>query len=576
MAKKTERICGMPMTRRQILKMGAVGGAGLLLPMGLGSRLAFAEHTDSLEMFEDPLPRPGTFDTSSGAITVGMKQVTQQVHSAIGPVTTLWGYGNKDIGFGSPGPTFDVESGEPIEVTWVNMLADDPDEPHFLDIDPAIIRAIHGAEDNRKAVVHLHGAKKLTQFSDGFPEDKFAPGASATYQYPNAQEAANLWYHDHAVGNTRLNVMMGLAGFYLIRDDNERALSLPRGNTKPRGNTEPSDPFTGIYEIPLAIQDRRIKDNGQLSYDRMFDDTFFGDVPVLNGVAYPHLKVEPRKYRFRLLNGSNSRSYTLHIGDNRYTPEAGLMLQIGTDSGFLDAPVPLERITLTPGERADVIIDFSKFDVGDEPVLFNSRPSRPMEETDEYPIAELMQFRVGPLMSTDTPPVPEDLDLRPLSGPANPLDVTDADGERSFKLEDVDDPAVGDSKWLINGVGFAADVDIFDQGGDPEVTVKNGDVEIWEWVNKSSMVHPMHIHLVSFQVLSRKLKAEEGGWVDVGIDDNEMGPKDTVRVGPKERVRVLAKFEGDPGVNGDELFPFHCHILEHEDHDMMRAFKLVK
>lgn len=558
MDKKTESLCGLPMTRRQILKMGAVGGASLLLPMGLGGRLAFAESTDSLQKFIDPLPRPGTFDTSSGAITVAMKQVTQQVHSDIGPVTTLWGYGNNDVGFGSPGPSFDVRSGAPINVTWMNMLADDPNASHFLDIDPSILSAIHGATDNRKAVVHLHGGKKLTQLADGFPEDTLLPGFSETYHYPNAQQAANLWYHDHAVGNTRLNVMMGLAGFYLVRDGNEDALELPSGD----------------YEIPLAIQDRRIKSNGQLSYDRMFDDTFFGDVPVLNGVAYPHLEVERRKYRFRLLNGSNTRSYTLHIGNSRGTAEAGLMVQIGTDSGFLDAPVPFERITLTPGERADVIIDFSKFDVGDEPVLFNSRPSRPMEETDEHPIAELMQFRIGPLMSADTPAIPAN--LRPLSGPARPLEEVDAVRERSFSLEDVDDPAVGDSRWLINGVGFAEDVEVFDHGGDPEVTVNNGDVEIWEWFNRSSMIHPMHIHLVSFQVLSRKRKVEERGWVDVGVDDNEQGPKDTVRVGPKEKVRVLAKFDGDPGVTEDELFPFHCHILEHEDHDMMRAFKLKR
>ena len=557
MDKKIESLCGLPMTRRQILKMSAVGGASLLLPMGLGSRLAFAEQTDSLQKFMDPLPRPGVFDTSSGAINVAMKQVTQQVHSDIGPVTTLWGYGNDDVGFGSPGPSFDVRSGAPISVTWMNMLADDPYEPHFLDIDQAILDTLHGAEDNRKAVVHLHGAKKLTQFADGFPEDKFAPGESATYRYPNAQQAAGLWYHDHAVGATRLNVMMGLAGFYLIRDDNEDFLELPSGD----------------YEIPLAIQDRRIKDNGQLSYDRMFDDTFFGDVPVLNGVAYPYLDVERRKYRFRLLNGSNSRSYTLHIGNDRGTPEAGVMLQIGTDSGFLDSPVALERITLTPGERADVIIDFSKFKVGDEPVLFNSRASRPMEETDEYPIAELMQFRVGHLTSTDTPAIPDR--LRQDDDPANPLVEADAVRERSFSLDDVYDPAVGDSKWLINGVGFAEDVHAFDDGDDPEVTVNNGDVEIWEWNNRSSMIHPMHIHLVSFQVLSRKLKVD-GNWVDVGVDENEMGPKDTVRVGPKEKVRVLARFDGEPGVTEDELFPFHCHIIEHEDHDMMRGFKLKR
>ncbi len=548
----------LSLTRRQVLQLGAIGGTSLLLPMGLGSRLAYARPDLTLRKFIDALPIPRTFDTSSGSIAVAMKQIRQQVHSDIGPITKVWAYGNDDVGYGSPGPNFDVMSGVPVDVTWHNMLSTDPAAPHLLDVDPSVLAALHGATDNRKAVVHLHGGKQLSQLADGFPEDTILPTESVTYHYPNAQEAANLWYHDHSVGNTRLNVMAGLAGFYLVRDANEASLNLPSGD----------------YEIPLAIQDRRISESGQLKYDRLFDDSFFGGVPVLNGVAYPYLQVERRKYRFRLLNGSNTRSYTLHIGNSRETPESGVMVQIGTDSGLMDAPLPLNQITLTPGERADVIIDFSKFAVGDEPVLFNSRPSMPMEEKDEYPISELMQFRVYPLMSTDTPDIPAN--LRPLLGPAMPLSESDADRRvRYFKLEDYPDPVSGDSKWLINRTGFYEDVVEFEAGHDPEVTVNDGDVEIWEWVNKSSMVHPMHIHLVSFQVLSRRQKID-GNWVDVGVDASEMGPKDTVRVGPKERVRVIARFNAAAGGVGDELFPFHCHILEHEDHDMMRAFKLKR
>ena len=547
----------LPMTRRQLLQLAALGGASLLLPTGLLTRRAHADPTGSVQKFADPLAIPTTFDTSSGQIVVGMKQVTQQVHSDIGPVTTLWGYGNNATGFGTPGPSFDVRSGDPLNVTWQNLLAADPAAPHFLEIDPSVLTAIHGATDNRKAVVHLHGAKRISQLADGFPEDVILPGESVTYHYPNAQEAANLWYHDHALGNTRLNVMMGLAGFYLVRDANEDALGLPAGR----------------YEIPIAIQDRRIKEDGQLGYDRLFDDSFFGDVPVLNGVAYPYLQVEPRKFRLRLLNGSNSRNYTLHVGHSRHSVESGVMVQIGTDSGLLDAPVPLDRLTLTPGERADVIFDFSRFAVGDEPILFNTAPSNMWDDEDEYPISELMQFRVYPLMQVDTGPIPGN--LRPLAGPANPLAEHDAVRTRSFKLEDIDDPASGDSKWLIDGTGFAHDVEAFAAGHDPAVTVNDGDAEIWEWVNKSSMHHPMHIHLVSFQVLSRKRKGDDG-YVDVGVAPNERGPKDTVLVGPKEKVRVLARFEGATGIAGNELLPFHCHVLEHEDHEMMRAFQLKR
>ena len=556
MDKKQNGYNGLPMTRRQVLKVGALGSAGLLLPLGMGSKLALAE-TGALRKFVDQLPLPTTFDASSGSIAVAMKQIKQQVHSDIGPITNVWGYGNDATGYSTPGPSFDVWKGDGINVTWHNMLASDPTAPHFLEIDQSVLDALHGATDNRKAVVHLHGGKYLTQLADGFPEDTLLPGESVEYFYPNAQDAANLWYHDHSIGNTRLNVMMGLAGFYLVRDANEASLNLPSGQ----------------YEIPLAIQDRRIKDNGQLGYDRLFDDTFFGDVPVLNGVAYPFMFAERRKYRFRLLNGSNTRSYTLHIGNSRDTAESGVMVQIGTDSGLMDAPLPIERITLTPGERADVIIDFSKFAVGDDPVLYNSRPSRPMEKKDEYPIAELMQFKVTGLASTDTPVIPAN--LRPLSGPAFAITESEAVRTRSFKLEDYPDPISGDSKWLIDRTGFHEDVEAFEAGHDPEVTVNDGDVEIWEWVNKSSMVHPMHIHIVDFQVLSRQRKGDDG-YVNVGVDASEAGPKDTVRVGPKEKVRVLVKFNGASGVTADELFPFHCHILEHEDHDMMRAFKLSR
>jgi spore coat protein A len=186
-------------------------------------------------------------------------------------------------------------------------------------------------------VVHLHGGHVPPQ-SDGYPETTLLPGQSAAYEYPNLQSPATLWYHDHALGITRLNVYMGLAGFYMIRDPAESKLNLPRGR----------------YEIPLVIQDRSFNDDSSLEYPESWEEEFFGDAILVNGKVWPYLDVEPRKYRFRILNGSNSRTYKLALDSGQ------AFYQIGTDGGLLEEPVEVKQITLTAGERADVIVDFSK------------------------------------------------------------------------------------------------------------------------------------------------------------------------------------------------------------------------
>jgi spore coat protein A len=346
---------------------------------------------------------------------------------------------------------------------------------------------------------------------------------------------------------------MGLAGFFLVRDErdpgpfedlrDDDSLDLPRGE----------------FEIPIAIQDRRLNTKGRLSYDSEFDDSFFGDVALVNGIAWPYLNVEQRKYRFRLLNGSNSRSYTLQLGDGSTD-----IHQIGSDGGLLEAPVHLTELTLTPGERADIIIDFAEVGVGvDELVLINTHPSRPSEETDETLIDEIMQFRIQPDIGVD-----DDVEIPGTLRPTiEELTADRPEEEREFKLEDVYDSNVGDSRWEINGKTFDDITEI----------IPNGATEIWKFVNKSEMTHPMHLHLVQFQVLSRHREMEEEDeLIDVGVDENERGWKDTVRVGPKETVRIIAKFEGKGKPEGAdfELFPYHCHILEHEDHEMMRQYKL--
>ncbi len=537
-------------SRRDVLKLSAAGGAAaLILPLG-SANLAFAKKSPALDHFIDPLPKPRVFSPIVQGLvdvySVSMQEILHELHSDIGPVTTVWGYGDQ-VGVSSPGPTFEVQMGRIARVKWTNELAVDPNESHYLHQHQSVWDNIHGAVDNRKAVVHLHGGH-IAADVDGYPYDTILPTEYVEYDYNIDQQAATLWYHDHALGNTRLNVYMGLAGFFLVKDAMEDQLIAD-------GYLPSSE-----YDYPVVIQDRRIKGNGKLAYDTLFDDSFFGDVAVVNGKAWPYLDVEPRKYRFRLLNGSNSRVYNLRLGDGSVP-----FIQIGSDGGLLESPEEIYSLKLTPGERADVVIDFasSGLNPGDDLVLMNTHPSRPMEEEDEDPLLELMQFRVisANVMSDVT--IPDELNS------IEKLSEDDADQERYFTLEDEYDADISDSKWLINGGEF----------DDIEDIVQNGAIEVWNWVNKSDMIHPMHIHLVQFQILGRykSMENSEGDLVpgtDLGLDPGESGWKDTVRVGPKEIVRVIARFDGQSTGLDHELFPYHCHILEHEDHEMMRQFKL--
>ena len=537
----------MRMSRRQILKVGAISGGALMLPLKFGVKQAEAKESPTLEHFVDQLPKPRVFQPSgtnniSDFYQVGMREIEAKLHRDL-PPTTVWGYGDSD-GYSSPGPTFEARKGRNTVVNWKNRLAGNPATPHYLDIDPQTLDSIHGATDNRKTVVHLHGGEIIAAV-DGYPYDTKLPGADVEYDYEIVQNAATLWYHDHALGNTRLNVYMGLAGFFLVRDEQEDALAA--------NHMLPAEEF----EYPIALQDRRINKDGSLSYDKKFDDSFFGDVMVVNGTAWPYLDVQRRKYRFRVLNGSNSRSYRLQLGDGTAS-----FYQIGSDGGFLAAPVKLKKLMLTPGERADIIVDFSQFDAGKEIILTNSFPSRPMEDEDEDPIKDVIKFRtVGAVVSNDVS-LPTLTAIAAIPVAANTV-------HRDFKLDDVYDDKLGESKWEINELGF------------DEITeeVRPGAVEVWTFINKSDMIHPMHMHLVQFQVLSRHLtkENEEGDLVpgrNLGVSANERGPKDTVRVGPKEIVSVVARFPAEDKYNG--FFPYHCHILEHEDHEMMRQYQLCK
>ncbi len=490
-----------------------------------------------LEPFVDALPIPPVARPVLGApgatatYEIAMTEFTHELHRDL-PPTTLWGYAGM-----YPGPTIEAGRGQPVTVTWVNDLRDVQGKlrtEHYLPVD----HCMHGAHTSApRTVIHFHGGNVPAQV-DGNPEYTFLPGESVVYEYPNQQLPATLWYHDHALGITRLNVYMGLAGFYLLRDPFELDLDLPAGE----------------FEVPLLIQDRAFRPNGSLAYPATWDDEFFGNTVLVNGKAWPYLEVKRGKYRFRIVNGSNMRTYALSLagGDAFH--------QIGTDGGLMSAPVELHEVILSPAERADVVFDFARYPSGTEIILTNSAPAPFPGTPGVGVISNVMKFIVTDL-SGDTDPLPGT--LRPLER----LQESDAARVREFTLRQTDDLCNElHRRWLIGGLGWEQITDF------PQL----GTTEVWSFVNRSDMVHPMHIHLVMFQVLDRQMfQVVSGDQIialadPVGPDPNEVGWKDTVRAPPFHITRVIMQFNSYAG-----LYPFHCHKLEHEDNEMMRQFRVV-
>jgi spore coat protein A len=511
----------------------------------------------SLERYIDPLPLPkrlaphGTHKNIP-QYRVRMLEVSHRMHSQL-PPTKVWGYEGQ-----YPGPTFEAERGKPIDVLWENQLP----AQHIFTIDPHIHGAMPPAPTVR-TVPHLHGSRSRSE-SDGLPEKWFTPGHSALYHYPNSQPATTLWYHDHAVGITRLNVYAGLSGFFLLRDDEERSMQLPSGD----------------YEIPLILQDRTLDDQGQLVYAPTMDDAvplppgvwgpmFFGDLPVVNGAIYPYLNVEPRQYRLRVLNGSNSRFLNVFFNlAKRVTdiPSLAAVHQIGSDGGFLAAPAKLQKILLGPAERADLILDFSGLE--GKTVTLTNDASAPYPGWNvlnaHWPeVYEFMQFRVVLPVSKKTS------FSMPAQMPFSRLDETQAVITRDFVLSE----QLGDQ-------GRSMGVRINGKDYDDPVSekIKLGSVEKWRFFNTSDDAHPMHLHLVQFQILHRQgFNAEtlKNGKVELignvrKPHANEAGWKDTAVVVPGDVLTILARFEGYTG-----RYVFHCHMLEHEDNDMMRPYEVV-
>ncbi|MFC7046699.1 multicopper oxidase family protein [Halobacteriaceae archaeon GCM10025711] len=602
------------------------------IEFSLGFRAEQCRHNDkgpNLEPYQDELPTLDPVDyTDGGTVEITMQQSTHTFHEDL-PETTVWGYHD-----GYLGPNIEAMKDVPLSFRYVNDL---PTE-HLLPVD----KTIHGPgpfddpAPEVRAVTHLHGGNVPDEV-DGYPEtwttpdgqrnsdtpvpypDGAASGDTVEYEYPNTQPASQLWFHDHALGITRLNVYAGLAGLYTLRDQNELDLLEEDG-------TESEAIPSGEYEIPLILQDKSFTEDGELFYpdglpvenpdNTEFDDypagaegsvvpEFFGDTAVVNGKVWPYLEVEPRKYRFRMLNACNSRFLGLKLfewDEESHTidldaPGPGFTL-IGSDGGLFESPMDVEdRLLMNPANRFDVVIDFSGYE-GQDFVLHNNARSPFKAETqagDEQPLPEFMLFRVQD--TTPTQPGPDSLPTDLATIP----DLGTPDDEPYFSLEEGEDE-FGRLQLLLNDlrVGGANDPDP-ELWPDPVTTsVTEGETQVWNLINLTEDVHPIHLHLVQFQIVGRKAFDVDGFIADgrpadmvddyVGEDlplnERQQGWHDTVAARPGELTQVKATW-GEFTADGEtffgdhvaadsdgDLFPWHCHILEHEDHEMMRPYEV--
>jgi FtsP/CotA-like multicopper oxidase with cupredoxin domain len=625
------------------------------------------------------MPRAATITQRGGKpvdyYEISMKQIVQQILPAGLPTTTVWGYGAKAaqsnrglLVHNAPSLTIEAMVNRPVRIKWINELVDRNGNylPHLLPVDPTL----HWANppggttgrDSRPTftetpnsytgpvpiVTHVHGAVGVGDDSDGYAEAWYLPVANnipagyaregtwydffagkaaaaygvawgpgfATFQYPNENRAATIWYHDHALGMTRLNVYAGPAGFYLIRGGpagDEAVLDTRTGHTAslpgpaPRENDKfpPNKPYR---EIPIAIQDRAFNADGSLFYpdSREFFDgivgdfipegefspiwnpEFFGNMIMVNGNTWPFLQVEQRRYRLRFLNGCQSRFLIL---DFNAIPGVEVW-QIGNEGGFLAAPVNItadhgNRLLMGLAERADVIVDFTNVPVGNH-VLRNVGPDEPFgggEPPDDFDVADpdttgqIMQFRVVPAVGVDdsTPPqflqlpaitpLPAETMTRQLAliekmGMGRDADGNELEGPVEALLGNVVDDIAEEKLWME------------EVSENPAV----GATEVWEFYNTTGDAHPMHVHEVVFEVVNREgLVTDDDGEVVEPIqrDGNitprepwESGFKDTVIAYPGQVTRVRARFS-TPG-----QFVWHCHIVEHEDNEMMRPYRI--
>lgn len=612
------------------------------------------------------MPKARGTDPGVDYYKIAARQITQQVLPQPLPKTTLWAYGSSDTpaSFHVPANTIEAIANRPVRVKWSNELKGSNGRflPHLLPVDQTMHWANPpggpGGQDSMGTdqkpyqgpvplVTHLHGAH-VAPGSDGYPESWTLPAANgipgsyavrgshwaqiagvpdeagaATYEYTNDQPAAHLWYHDHTLGMTRSNVYTGLTGNYMVRGG---PYDLPSAQL-PQGK----------YEVPLVIQDRAFNSDGSLFYpgDRAFfeglkkadlqipfipdqatggpsdvspiwNPEFFSNVTVVNGNSWPTLDVEQRRYRFRLLNGSDSRFFILKIATDptaRPAVAAVPFWVVGGDGGFQAKAAQADSLLIAPAERLDVVVDFSNIPSGTPLYLVNEGPDEPygggtpgvdFAYADPATTGQVMQLAVVPRTSKDTSKPPQSLALLPaqdLGAPAKVRKVSVNELESGTVFANYNTDTAGNLLNIIwnpagTGAPFGPTISMLgtqDTFGYPAplpwmgpVTENpaNNTTEVWEIYNFTADAHPVHMHLVEFQVLNRESLMTDLNGLSVapasllgivrGPEAWEGGTKDTLIAYPGEVTRVKARFDR-PG-----LYVWHCHILSHEDNDMMR------
>lgn len=620
--------------RRKFLEAGAAIGVGAMIPVKVsraaekmaraGGRAAGGAApsgvSPALRKFIDPLPIPigPGYTYQPTALVQGVPYYVipvgpckQRLHSDLPADTPLWGYGGHY-------PSFTIEAtvGKPIRIQWRNDLGPGDVHPVAMGIDRVNIDGANDGEPDQRIATHLHGGH-VPWTSDGGPKAWYTTGSSPTtfdnfmkspnpydagiqyfntdtFNYPNQQPGSTLWFHDHAMGITRLNVMAGLAGFWLLRDPHEDLLNLPKSQTFQKQFYP--------YEIPLAIQDRTFNADGSLFYPPPPEvPEFFGDTMLVNGKVWPFLEVEPRKYRFRILNGCNARFLRMQLVVLNTRPTMDVpFVQIGAEGGFFNnGPTPpFTQLLMAPAERADVIVDFSNPALAGKDILLFNDASTPFGNTLDTrgSIPEVMLFKVTKPLSA-IPDQQYKTDFGKYVWLNTLPDETKAVRTVIKTLDEITAPSPpaptkGMLKQLINQVGYEYDPYIGPTDGGwqkPDVAYL-GDTEIWELYNTTVDVHPIHTHQTMFKIINRQLfdkknylkQRTPGQPLDPTPflqgtpalpDPNERNAfKDTVRANPGEVVRLAIRWEdltGTGSVSGH--YVYHCHILEHEEHDMMRA-----
>ncbi len=614
---------------------------------------------DDVAKYVLPLVKPPAMPLSKGSnknkdkYRIAVRQFSQRILPPPWPETVVWSYGSIDYPgtvaqggtFNYPAFTIEATANKDVQVQWINDLVDLNGNflPHLLPVDQTLHwanppgdlagRDKRGFDPNPymgpvPIVTHVHGAH-TSEDSDGYAEAWYLPAANnipagyattgtfydyfkakyahdwapglATFKYPNDQPATTLWYHDHSLGMTRLNVYAGPAGYWLIRGGPYDA---DLGYVAPGVGDDPLGEYT---EIPIVIQDRSFNDDGSLYYpdnraffegldpaqlqipfipdeacDGLMSDVspiwnpeFFGNMMVVNGFTWPYLEVEQRKYRFRFLNGCNSRFLILK------TDNGMPFHQIGGDQGFLPATITLNELLMAPAERADVIMDFTSFPVGTEILLLNLGPDEPFgggipgvdfDPADPDSTGQVMQFRVKAATGPDTSILPTNLPAAPMLGPADVIRKVSLNEEESRSVRVVEDGFGNIVLDCASGEVFGPTSALLgtvnpDGTGNPllwmDPITENpavGTTEMWEIYNFTMDAHPIHIHQVHFEVVGRGVNG------NLAPEAWETGYKDTVIAYPGEITRVKA-FYDLPG-----FYVWHCHIVEHEDNEMMRPF----